>query len=369
MTCPSPARILGASVCAVLAIATAHPAAADERPAVTPAAATTSSDASSRLQFRVFGNIDWQSRREQEPNTFTVGQLDLFATAQLAPNLSVLTEVVLEGSTESEEQTVDVERLQLRYAPADALSVSLGRMHTVLGFWNQAYQHGAWLQTTILRPEIYRWEDDDGGLLPVHEVGLRLSGSTATSPLRFEYSASLVNGRAPRPHQVAVRDANTSKAVNLWFALKPRSLPALQLGGSAVFDRIPPDSASGRESELGERIVGGFVAYQGLRLELLAEAFAIRHEDESRNLTWTSDGIYAQAAVAFGRYKPYYRYDRVRRAEEDPFFAATRDVAQHTAGVRVDPWRQVALKLELAHGELTDSRHFNSAAVQAAFTF
>jgi hypothetical protein len=370
MTRPRLGRLFVAATCAALALLGVRPAQAQE-PAVPAVAGGANEEAvpSSRVQFRVFGNTDWQSRREADPNSFSLGQVDLFATAQLAPNVSALAEVVLEGSTQSEEHKADVERFQLRYAPTDAIAVAVGRMHTVLGFWNQTYHHGLWLQTTIERPEVYRWEDDAGGFLPVHEVGLRLSGSASTSPLRFEYSASLVNGRAARASEVALKDANDSKAVNLWFALKPRAVPALQFGGTAVFDRIPPDAASGRESELDERILGGFLAYQGLRLELLAEAFAVRHEDAAQALAWTSTGLYAQGAVALGRFKPYYRYDQVRRAEEDTFLDATRDIAKHTVGLRVDPWRQVALKFELVHGALSEGEHFNSAAVQAAFTF
>ena len=356
-----------ASLCAAVAAAAARPASAEDPPAAPAAAAAPDATPSPRVQFRVFGNVDWQSEREGTPSSFTLGQIDLFTTAQLAPDLSALAEVVVEGATEAE-HNLDVERFQLRYAPSDAIALSAGRMHTALGFWNQAYHHGLWLQTTIQRPEIYRWEDESGGFLPVHEVGLRLSGGASTSRLRVEYSASAANGRAPKASEVALRDANGSKAVNLWLALKPRAVPALQLGGAAVLDTVPPDAAAGRESELSERILGGFVAYQGLRLELLSEAFAVRHE-EAAGAAWTSRGLYAQAAVALGRLKPYYRYDLVRRAEDDPFLGATRDIEQHTIGLRFDPWRQCALKLELVHGRLAAGSTFDSAAVQAAFTF
>jgi len=367
MTRPHSRRISAALLCVILASLAARAAGAEEQAA--PASAGSAEPAAPRLQFRVFGNIDWLSRRESEPSTFTLGQLDLFATAELAPSLSALAEVVLESSPHGDQQIADVERFQLRYAPTDAIGFSLGRMHTMLGFWNQVYHHGAWLQTTIQRPEVYRWEDEAGGFLPVHEVGLRFSGSASTAPLRLEYSATVANGRAARASQVALRDANNSKAVDLWLGLEPRAVPALQLGAAAVFDRIPPGDRPGRESELSERILGGFVAYQGRRLELLAEAFSVRHEDEPRALVWTSEGLYAQGAVALGRYKPYYRYDRVRPSADDPYLDATREIAQHTVGLRIDPWRQVALKLELAHGTLAGDEEFNSAAVQAAFTF
>ncbi|HEX9186053.1 MAG TPA: hypothetical protein VGB87_03200, partial [Vicinamibacteria bacterium] len=45
---------------------------AGEDPAPTP-----------RVLFHAFGDIDWLSRRADVPGTFSVGQLDLFATAAL----------------------------------------------------------------------------------------------------------------------------------------------------------------------------------------------------------------------------------------------------------------------------------------------
>ena len=327
--------------------------------------------AASRTVVRIFGDIDFRTRRDDVPSTFVLGQIDVFLTSELATNLSVLAETVLESPEDSSSQIAEVERFQLQYSPSDAFSVSVGRMHTMLGFWNQAYHHGAWLQTTAFRPEVYRWEDDDGGLLPVHEVGVRLAGAATLDPVRFEYAASLVNGRSANPSHVSTfQDENGSKAVHLWAGLSPRALPHLQIGGSAVFDTIPPDPAGPRADPLDERIWGGFVAFQGTRLELLAEAFSITHSDGTTGIEWTSGGGYAQAAWSFGRWKPYYRFDRVDRDESDPYYLVTlEDIDKHTVGLRVDPWSRVALKLELSRSRIAGGSPFTAAAVQAAFTF
>ena len=121
------------------------------------------------------------------------------------------------------------------------------------------------------------------------------------------------------------------------------------MGGTAVFDTIPP-GPDGAEShaELRERILGGFLVFHNPRIELLAEAFGIRHEDESKGGAWTTTGLYAQAAFTAGRLKPYYRFDLVDRSQDDPFFGpAGRGVEKHTVGLRVDPWSRLAVKLEL----------------------
>jgi hypothetical protein len=242
----------------------------------------------------------------------------------------------------------------------------------MLGYWNQAYHHGAWMQSSILRPEVYRWEDESGGFLPMHEVGLRLSGALSSSAARIEYSATLANGRAARATDVVtLQDPNQAKAYDLWVGIRPRALPLLQLGAAAVLDTIPPDPGRpGRGDPIDERILGVFVVYPGPRLELLAEAFSVRHEASAGTGPWESSGFYAQAAFAFGRFKPYYRYDRVVRDEQDPYYEpVTQDLSKSTLGLRFDALGRLALKLELARTRPAAGDAFTAVAAQAAFTF
>jgi hypothetical protein len=332
----------------------------------------TEAPAGPRFVARIFGDVDWQSRRDELPNTFTIGQLALFLTSELAPNLSLITEVSLETPEAPHEQIAEVERLLVRWAPSDAVNVSVGRMHTLLGYWNQAYHHGTWLQTTVFRPDVYRWEDNGGGLLPVHEVGVRLGGALSGGSLRVEYCTSLTNGRGQTPEEVVtVQDHNSSKAVSFWLGLSPNAIPGLQVGGTAVVDTIPPgpDGAE-RHAELRERILGGFLAFRNPRVELLAEAFSIRHAEESEGGVWTTTGLYAQGAYTAGRLKPYYRFDYVDRSQDDPFFRPFMpDGQKHTVGLRVDPWSRLAVKLEVAHNHLELGPSFDAAFVQLAFTF
>jgi hypothetical protein len=181
----------------ILCAPPAHGAEAPATPPAQPEPTPSPEPGAPRTVVRIFGDIDWRTRRELDPSTFVLGQIDVFLTSELATNVSVLAETVLESPEDDRSQIAEVERFQLQYSPADALTVSVGRMHTMLGFWNQAYHHGTWLQTPAFRPEIYRWEDDEqGGLLPVHEVGVRLSGAATMHPLRLEYAATVVNGRA-----------------------------------------------------------------------------------------------------------------------------------------------------------------------------
>jgi hypothetical protein len=47
----------------------------------------------------------------------------------------------------------EVERLIIRYDFNDYFKVSFGRYHTPINYWNTAFHHGQWLQTTASRPE------------------------------------------------------------------------------------------------------------------------------------------------------------------------------------------------------------------------
>lgn len=354
-----------------LLVAPGSAQARQDPPAAPEEAAVEEVSPAPRLLFRGFGNIDYRHEDGGLPNTFVLGQLDLFMTSELSDDVSVLAEVVFEGKEGREERVIDVERYQIKYSPLDAFNVAIGRMHTVLGYWNQTYHHGTWFQTTASRPEVYRFEDENG-VLPIHEVGLRVFGAQSFPGLRLHYDASVTNGRAADSSEVVtVQDPNAHKAVNLWLALSPKAIPGLQVGGVFHADRIPPDpSRAGRENALGERIWGGFVAYQNAPVELLSEAFRIRHEDRVTGGLFKTTGLYAQAAYALGRFKPYYRFDHVKGAAADPYYPDTlRDAHRHTLGLRFDPLSRLTLKLDLSHDRPDSGATFNAAALQMAVTF
>src|SRR3990167_7246133 len=135
-----------------------------------------------QLTLRGFGHVQYDSRQSDfsddtagDTNHFANGELDLFITSELGEKISFLSETLFEFE-EDGGQELDVERLLLKYEGNDKFNVTIGRGHTVLGYWNQTFHHGTWLQTTTDRPAIYRWEHA-GGILPVHYVGLEFSGT------------------------------------------------------------------------------------------------------------------------------------------------------------------------------------------------
>jgi hypothetical protein len=63
-----------------------------------------------------------------------------------------------------------MERFQVGFEPVPDTLLWLGRFHQPGSAWNNEYHHGQHLQTTITRPSIEEWEDEDG-LVPQHLTG------------------------------------------------------------------------------------------------------------------------------------------------------------------------------------------------------
>src|SRR5215510_4117490 len=185
----------------------------DDAPAATAARqahqahdAPASEPGPSRLAWSGFADAIWQKGNEPgEPNTFSLGQFTLYPTAALADNLGMLAEIVVEAGSDNT-IGIDLERVLVRYSFSDALSLSAGRYHQAIGYYNTAYHHSSWLQTTIERPEIFAFEDD-GGPLPIHSVGVSAHGAFAGRALRLEYVAEVGNGRTSIPDTDDVQNA------------------------------------------------------------------------------------------------------------------------------------------------------------------
>lgn len=70
----------------------------------------------------------------------------------------------------------DLERFQIGWEPTEDTVIWLGRFHQASSVWNHEHHHGQFLQTSITRPAIEEWEDQDG-ILPQHFTGLLVESS------------------------------------------------------------------------------------------------------------------------------------------------------------------------------------------------
>lgn len=189
------------------------------------------------LQIGAFSDITFRATDgEGDHSAFALGQLGLFLTSEVGDQWHVLSETVFEVNEENA-AVMDIERLQARYDFHDALSITAGRMHQQLGLYNNAYHHGAILETAIGRPAAVGFEDE-GGLLPVHVTGIAVSGRVGDR-LALGYSLEIGNGRGRNPDEVlGVSDLNDTKSVNAFALIEVPGI-FLRVGGNVLRDRIP----------------------------------------------------------------------------------------------------------------------------------
>jgi len=285
-------------------------------------------------------------------NSFVLGSVDLMIISKITEKVSFFMESLIE--IENDETGFDPERIVLKYSYAEYLNIKAGRIHSPIGYYNLAYHHGHWLETVVLRPEIYKYEDEhggNGGFLPDHLVGLDLSGKVELSAIGLEYNIGVSNGRySDRYHVTNISDQNNSKAFNAMIAASPDFIKGFKLGASIYLDTIPKSLT--RKFELSEIIVGGQAVYDNNNLLVLFEIFDVMH-----NL-WNSIGLYSQVSYKIGDFTPYYRFDMIDYANNDPYYVPVDiDINKHSLGIRWDMFSWNALKLEYS---LTDRDSFST---------
>ena len=88
--------------------------------------------------------------RKGSVSGFNLGQFVLHLASPLSEKVSYFGEVSFTAQPNGYD--LSVERTIIRYDYNDYFKISFGKYHTPIGYWNAAFHHGAWLQTTIARP-------------------------------------------------------------------------------------------------------------------------------------------------------------------------------------------------------------------------
>ncbi len=125
------------------------------------------------LQIRGFGDVDFSATDQKGyVSGFNLGQLVLHLASPLSEKVSYFGEVSFTAQPTGYD--LSVERTIIRFDYNDYFKLSFGKYHTPIGYWNATFHHGAWLQTTIARPEMVQF---GGTFIPVHFVGLQAEGN------------------------------------------------------------------------------------------------------------------------------------------------------------------------------------------------
>jgi hypothetical protein len=333
------------------------------------------------LRIRGFADVTLHGDNYHPPGqpgdktSFTLGQLNLFVTSDISDKFKFLSEIVFEagpdntygvttGTTNAFD--VDIERYLLTYSHNDYFNLSVGRYHTAIGYYNTAFHHSTWLQTTTGRPLLFEFEDR-GGILPIHNVGVEAYGRIPSGPLGLHYVAEIGNGRESRiPLQEQVQNTlsdKTHKAVNFAVFARPTKIPGLQTGFSVYRDLLVPLG-----QPVGETILAAHAVYSSTNFEWLNEALVVRHTPEFGRLFQTP-GFYSQISRRFGAYRPYFRYQYINASSNEPIFPDVGLRAGPSAGIRYDASESVALKLQYDYTTLRNQQATQGLSAQVGFTF
>jgi hypothetical protein len=329
-----------------------------------------------RLQIRGYADVGWSgSDQKGSTNSFALGQYNLFITSRLTDRASFLAETVLEADSKNQ-FGIDPQRLLLIYTVNDALNFSFGRYHTGIGFYNTAYHHSAFMQTTLGRPFLFQFEDG-GGILPIHNVGVSVTG-VLSNAVGLHYLAEIGNGRSARtalgvsPVENAVAEHN-GKAFDLGLYFRPPIVTGLQLGASGYHDHLTPVVLVGgvptRIPNVSEDIIAAHIVYQGPRFEFLNEGVLMRHQSDGSPVTVNIPGFYSQISNRWGRYRPYFRYEYLQVPVNDPLYADVGLIHGPHGGLRFDLSEMAAFKVEYGRNLSRTPKAVNTLGMQFSFAF
>jgi len=276
--------------------------------------------------------------------------LDLFGTARQG-RLRLLGEVFVS------DDEFDVERLKLGYAFAPETVVWAGRVHNPLGYWITQYHHGNYLQTSVSRPEVARFEDE-GGLFPNHIIGLLLDTTHTSGNRAFDYSLLAGTGPELRAGNNAelhfaglsnVGDGKHKLNITGRFAYRPDSASDNQVGLFASYVKIPVAKSVYDTLEL--TIAGVFSSWQLANLTLTGALYLV--QDELSNGREKNDGNFASGYVqadylALEVWTPYARLEKSFGDDNDSYIRLMSDFIpeRQVLGMRWDFTPRQALKLE-----------------------
>jgi hypothetical protein len=323
------------------------------------------------LQIRGFADADF-SATDQKGTTsgFDLGQFDLHLASALSQKISYFGEITV--NAHPQDYTIEMERSIIRYDYNDFFKISFGRFHTPIGYWNTAYHHGAWLETTISRPFMVMV---GGTFTPLHFVGALAEGNIPSGGLGLGYNVGIGNGRGAniaRPGDAG--DINNNRAWVAKVFARPGKSYGLELGASIYRDKITLPT-----SDFREWISNAYVVWTKGAPEFLAEFNNVNHRNIATNAVANSDAMYAQFGYRLPWFertlKPYYRFEYTHMPLSEQVFTYQPQV-ESIVGLRYDISSFAAFKSEYRYSASHPAQGGNPAMpavsgvfFQTAFTF
>jgi hypothetical protein len=329
------------------------------------------------LRWSGFSDMNFSATDQRNARSgFTEGQFALHLSSALSSKVTFFGELSATaradagtGSPSATGFNFEVERSVIRFDQNDYFKVSFGRYHTPINWWNTAFHHGQWLQTSIARPEMTQF---GGRLIPVHFVGGLVEGAVPLGGLNLNYNVGVGNGRGSVISRGGdAGDVNNNRAwlVNLFS--KPSRFFGLQVGGSVYRDKLA--AAGGRPFD--EWIATAHILWQKENPELLAEFANVNHSEVGgAGASFNSQAFYIQAAYRLPGYaslwKPYYRFEYIHIPRTEVVFQGVPNLVGSVVGLRYDISSFAAIKAEYRNQRRAPGQpRVNGGFLQTSFTF
>ena len=327
-----------------------------------PTAATTlweSDDTLQNINLIGFAHIDVaqsgsvpDGQEQLVDDGFQEARLALHLSSRLSSRITTFIEAEVNVT---EDNTGDsVERYVIKYDIDNNSQISAGRYHAPVGYWNQYYHHGRWLQISKDRPV----PSDFGlGFVPGHYVGIMYERKIRTKNQTIDLDIGVGKGREADFKFPGFAGPLTIKGDNAIVAqvnVTPKNNRKLNYGGSTWIGDL--ESSDG--SVIGEQVFTAHVRYSGSVGEFLTEVYTVKHNYDDTRADKSNYGAYAQYShrlpILQGRLRSYARFDYLDIDEDDSVFTGLRSKERQTLGIRYDVRDNSAIKLEIRHDELSD---------------
>ena len=312
-----------------------------------------------------FGDVSYISQDGSDEDGFAVGQVAVHVGASLGDSFSVFGE--FSATAKESEYNFGVERLIVRYDFSDRYKLSAGRYHTPIGYWNAGFHHGAWLQTTVSRPQMSKFGSK---IVPIHFVGALLEGNLPAGRLGLDYKVGLGNGRHTNIAAAGDdHDINSDKAWMVQLNSKPKRFSALKLGLGYYSDEVPLFDGT----DVEESTVSAYAVWTKESPEVIVEYLHSEHQlVTDSSVSGDVDAWYVQFAYRLpgthSKWKPYARLERIRVDDSDPLLGAEGlDYDGGILGVRFDFNPYAALKAEYRNEEFDSAGRENNFRLQVSF--
>lgn len=291
-------------------------------------------------------------------------------------NFRFLAEYIL--STEESE----LERFQLGLQIGENNTGWLGRFHSPARYWNAAYHHGQYLQTSITRPLIEKFEDE-GGILPAHVTGLmletihELQGTDGFLTTVSLGATAVIGDQELIPFDLLDASSKHKAAVDIRLAYLPDQLGENQFGlllnwSNLVVDDSPIAELQGLQ-RVEQGIIGVYVDWRRQNWRILSNLTYVDNHmiKQAQNNADTFFAAYLQAEYEFNQAWTFFgRIEDTTGADNSEYLALFPSAVtkREMLGLRFDFYINHALTLEVSNIE-TQMVDFDQAWLQWSAVF